>query len=111
MRDFQALIDHSDAHVQRLERYPMRPTRELFRHGARYRDGALTREPFQSEMRPGRQTIESLVLRGEVSGSPKLTGMCEPSYDHRDWLWTFLDVEGVEPTNNVSERALRPAII
>ncbi len=37
--------------------------------------------------------------------------MCEPLYDHRDWLWTFLDVEGVEPTNNVSERALRPAVI
>jgi hypothetical protein len=26
-------------------------------------------------------------------------------------LWTFLDVEGVEPTNNASERALRPAVI
>ena len=45
------------------------------------------------------------------SGNPKLIGMCEPLYDHRDWLWTFLDVEGVEPTNNVSERALRPAVI
>jgi hypothetical protein len=37
--------------------------------------------------------------------------MCEPLYDHRDWLWTFLEVEGVEPTNNASERALRPAVI
>jgi hypothetical protein len=26
-------------------------------------------------------------------------------------LWTFLDVEGVEPTNNASERALRPVVI
>lgn len=26
-------------------------------------------------------------------------------------LWTFLDVEGVEPTNNASERALRHAVI
>jgi transposase len=25
--------------------------------------------------------------------------------------WTFLEVEGVEPTNNVSERALRHAVI
>ncbi|MGE5193730.1 MAG: hypothetical protein ACM3U2_14640 [Deltaproteobacteria bacterium] len=37
--------------------------------------------------------------------------MCEPLYDHRDWLWTFRKVEGVEPTNNTSECALRRAVI
>jgi transposase len=26
-------------------------------------------------------------------------------------LWTFARVEGVEPTNNVAERALRPAVL
>jgi transposase len=62
-------------------------------------------------MRPIRQEINSLLLRGAFSGNPKLVGMCEQLYDHRDWLWTFLDTEGVEPTNNVSERALRPAVI
>jgi transposase len=32
----------------------------------------------------------------------------------RKWwsaLWTFARVEGVEPTNNVAERALRPAVL
>ena len=37
--------------------------------------------------------------------------MCRELHDHRDWLWTFLDREGVEPTNNASERALRHAVI
>ena len=37
--------------------------------------------------------------------------MCRELYTHRNWLWTFLDVEGVEPTNNVGERALRHAVI
>jgi len=32
-------------------------------------------------------------------------------YDHRQWLWTFLEHEAVEPTNNGSERALRHAVI
>ena len=32
-------------------------------------------------------------------------------YDHRDHLGTFLRVEGVEPTNNASERSLRHAVI
>lgn len=26
-------------------------------------------------------------------------------------LWTFLDVDGVEPTNSTVERALRPAVL
>jgi len=26
-------------------------------------------------------------------------------------LWTFARIEGVEPTNNVAERALRPAVL
>ena len=32
-------------------------------------------------------------------------------YGHREWLWTFVDTRGIEPTNNTAERALRPAVI
>ena len=110
-RDFQALIDHPDHQVKRLGYDLMRPTKELFRHWARCRDGTITRAEFLELMKPIRKTIDGLLLRGEFSGNKKLVGMCGPLYDHRNWLWTFLDVEGVEPTNNVSERALRPAVI
>jgi hypothetical protein len=37
--------------------------------------------------------------------------MCQELYKHRDWLWTFVDHEDVEPTNNTAERALRHAVI
>jgi len=110
-RDFQALVEHPDHQVKRLGHDLMRPTVELFRHWARCRDGTITRTGMLRLMRPIRQEIDSLLLRGAFSSNPKLIGMCEPLYDHRNWLWTFLDVEGVEPTNNVSERALRPAVI
>lgn len=110
-RDFQALVDHPDQQVKRLGRDLMRPTRELFRHWARYRDGTISRTGMLRLLRPIRQEIDGLLLRGAYSGNAKLIGMCAPLYDHRDWLWTFLDVERVEPTNNVSERALRPAVI
>jgi transposase len=110
-RDFQALIDHPDHQVKRLGRDLMRPTKELFRHWSRCRDGTITRIGFERLMQPIRTEIDGLLLRGVFSRNAKLVGMCEPLYDHRDWLWTFLDVEGVEPTNNASERALRPAVI
>jgi transposase len=110
-RDFQALIDHPDHQVKRLGRDLMRPTKELFRHWSRCRDGTITRRGFLRLMQPIREEIDSLLLRGAFSGNSRLVGMCNELYEHRDWLWTFLDVEGVEPTNNASERALRPAVI
>jgi transposase len=110
-RDFQALIDSGDAKERRLGHDLMRPTRKLFRHWARYRDGTLTRTGFQRLMTPIRAEIEALLLRGAFSGHSRLHGMCNELYDHRAWLWTFVEHQGVEPTNNASERALRHSVI
>jgi transposase len=110
-RDFQALIDSDDRQVQRLGRDLMRPTRALFHHWSRYRDGTITRAGLKRLMHSIRREVESLPLRGECSGNNRLSGMCRELYDHRDWLWTFVDVEGIEPTNNASERSLRHAVI
>lgn len=110
-RDFQALVDHPDPQVKRLGDDLMRPTRELFRLWSRCRDGKISREELDREMAPVRYRVESLLLRGRFSGNPRLIGMCKELYEHRGWLWTFLEFEGVEPTNNAGERALRHAVI
>jgi transposase len=110
-RDFQAIVDSGDGKAKRLGHDLMRPTRELFYHWGRYRDGTITRRALKCLLCPIRQEIDALLLRGAFSGHARLQGMCEPLYDHRDRLWTFLEVEGVEPTNNASERALRHAVI
>jgi transposase len=110
-RDFQALIDSDDPQVKRLGHDLMRPTRKLFAAWARYRDGTLTRAGMKRLMTPIRAKIEALLLRGAFSGNERLVGMCNELYDHRQWLWTFLDHENVEITNNASERALRHAVI
>jgi transposase len=110
-RDFQALIDHPDHQVKRLGHDLMRPTKELFFHWSRCRDGTITRRGFERLMQPIRNDIDALLLRGRFSGNRRLMGMCDELHTHRDWLWSFVDIPGVEPTNNASERALRPAVI
>ncbi len=110
-RDFQALIDHPDKQVKRLGHDLMRCTRELFRHWSRCRDGTITRAGMLRLIRPIRHELEGFLLRGMFSGNPEISGMCRELCNHRQWLWTFLDVEGVEITNNASERALRHAVI
>ena len=49
------------------------------------------------------------MLRG--SGNKKLSGFCDELLPRKEHLWTFLKVEGIEPTNNTAERTLRPAVI
>ncbi len=110
-RDFQALADSDDRVVKRLGHDLLRSTRELFRQWSRCRDGTIGRQGLKRNLEPIRQQVEGLLLRGYFSGHPQLFGMCRELYEHRSWLWTFLDHEEVEPTNNRSERALRHAVI
>jgi transposase len=110
-RDFQALADSDDGVVKRLGQDLLRQTRELFRQWSRCRDGTLHRAELQHVLAPVRREVEGLLLRGLFSGRGQVTGMCRELLDHRSWLWTFLDHPDVEPTNNVSERALRHAVI
>jgi transposase len=110
-RDFQALVDAGDGQAKRLGHDLLRPTRELFKHWANYRDGTISRAALQRRMAAVRRTVERLLLRGMKSGNRSLVGMCRELYEHRSWLWAFVRHEGVQPTNNASERALRHAVI
>lgn len=110
-RDFQGLIDGGDPQAKRLGYDLRRGAKELFVHWADYRAGTISRVAFVRRMAPVRREVERLLLRGAGSGNRSIAGMCRELYDHRDWLWAFVRVEGVEPTNNASERALRHAVI
>jgi transposase len=108
-RDFQAWIDDPCPTKQRLGRDLMRPTLELFALWKRVRDGTLTRATFARRMQPIRQEIDAFVLRGYCNSLT--AGVCTDLWERSDHLWTFVGVEGVQPTNNAAERALRHAVI
>ena len=110
-RDFQALIDRGDNQAKRLGYDLRRMTCKLFEHWGHYHEGKISRAAFVRRMAPVRREVERLLLRGVRSENRSLVGMCGELYEHRDWLWTFVRCEGVEPTNNAGERALRHAVI
>ena len=109
IRDFQALIDRPCGVSKRLGHDLQRPTRAMFALWQKVRDGTLKHAEFREQMKPIRTEIENLILRGACDG--KTRAVCRELWKHRARLWTFVDVEGVEPTNNAAERALRPAVI
>ena len=110
-RDFQAMIDGGDRRAKHLGWHLRHATCELFEHWADYRAGRITRAALVRRMGPVRRKVERLLLRGTQSGNDDVRGTCRELYEHRQWLWTFLRHEGVEPTNNAGERSLRHAVI
>jgi transposase len=108
-RDFQALIDGPCATGKRLGHDLMRPTNELFALWKKVRDGTISRRTFSRQMQPIRQQVDALLLRGYFN--PRTHGFCKELVEHGEHLWTFVDNESVEPTNNAAEQALRHAVI
>ena len=109
MRDFQNLIDTGPPAAKQLGRDLLKQTKRLFQQWHRHCDQFLTRTGLKRMLAPVRAAVERLLLlRGRHA---KTSGTCQELLQHRHWLWTFLDHEGVEPTHNASERALRPAVI
>jgi transposase len=108
-RDIQALIDDPCRTRKRLGHDLMRQTKQLFDLWKRVRDGTITRRTFVQRMQPIREEVEWLLLRGNYNALTR--GFCKELWEHRENLWTFTDIEGVEPTNNAAERGLRHAVI
>jgi hypothetical protein len=110
-RDFQRLLDSSDGQVRRMGQDLMREQRKLFEFWRQYKAGKLKWEAFQECVKPIRKEVRGLLLRGMYSGNAKLIGFCGELHDRSEHLWQFTQEEGIEPTNNTAERALRPAVI
>ena len=85
--------------------------RQMFQWWHRVREGTLAHQSFASYMWPVRQDVERLLEAGQTCGVPKTEGTCRELLKLRQALWTFVRHDGVEPTNNAAERAIRPGVL
>jgi len=109
-RDFEGFIDRNDAGAP-IGGALLRESRRMFRYWHRIRDGTLTRIAFQHRMKPVRSRILSLLHKASVCPASKTAGMAKEILKLKDALFTFVDHEGIEPTNNVSERKVRQGVM
>ena len=85
---------------------------KLFASWHRFRSGEVDRATLQREMVPIQAALRRLVESGrDELPWEKARGFCRDLLWVWPALWTFVDVAGVEPTNNAAERALRPAVL
>jgi len=77
----------------------------------RFRAGAFDRRELRRRLVPLQARLGRLLRRGQENLDGKAAGPCRELTKWWPALWTFAQVDGVEPTNNVAERALRPAVL
>lgn len=83
----------------------------MFRWWHRVRDGTMTSHAFKLRLARIRVRVEELLRAGEQCTGTRTAGMCREIRKEGAALWNFAYVEGAEPTNNASERAIRPAVL
>ena len=109
-RDFQAMIDRGGA-GEATGHALLRLSKRMFRWWHRLRDGTIDRHQFETIAARLRREVKAALESGQRCGCAKTAATCFEILKVEEGLWTFARVEGIEPTNNASERALRHAVI
>jgi transposase len=109
LRDFEAIRGRGGA-SEEIGEALLAKAHQMFTWWHRVCEGTLQRSTFQSYMSPLRREVERLLEAGSRCGVSPTEGMCHEILKRREALWTFVQVAGVEPTNNAAERSIRPGV-
>jgi transposase len=100
-----------DGPAQKLGQELLDYTALMFRYWQDVRVGKLDREKFRAWMAPLRVQVEECLGRAVAADLKEVSGACADILEHKDALWTFIEREDVEPTNNHAERELRAFVL
>jgi transposase len=109
-RDFRVLVDRGGTAAP-VGRWGLAEIERLFAWWHRFRVGECDRQELRRRLIPLQARMGRLLRRGQESPDRKAAALCRQLQKCWPALWTFARVEGVEPTNNGAERALRPAVL
>ena len=83
----------------------------VIREWYRFREGEITRLGLRYKLKPIRRRLERLLRRNIGNPIPAARKIAKDLREYGAALWTFAKVEGVEPTNNAAERAVRKGVL
>ncbi len=111
LRDFQKIEDSGGEDAKRIGEELGLFGGAMFVWLYKYRDGEIPKSKWIARAADFRRSIKKLLEEGAGLDHWRMPGICESILKVESALWTFVDTEGVEPTNNDAERAIRRAVI
>jgi transposase len=111
LREFRKIAAYN-RHQRPLGTRLLDITTRIFATWYRFRAAAIDRPTLQAELAPLQAELRLALAAGLDPPHAVVAGpLCGNLLDSWSALWTFAHVDGVEPTNNAAERALRPAVL
>jgi len=96
--------------VERFCRDALAAHARLFRLWHKFRGGQIDRRQLLLGSLPVQKRIFALAEQHLDSPHREVGNLARALFEHNERLFTFLEQEGVEPTNNSAERALRTGV-
>jgi transposase len=112
-RDFQAMVDRKNA-GSAIGKELLAMSGQMLGWWKRVRDGTLTKVRFAGRLhaqRDFRVRFRTVLKRGSMCDCAKTAGTCRELLRGEVSMFLFAFVDGVEPTNNAAERALRHGVL
>jgi transposase len=111
IREFRKIAAYNQ-HQRPLGTRLLDITTRIFAVWYRFRATVIDRSTLLVELAPLQVELRDALEAGLDPPHAVVAGaLCGNLLDSWPALWTFAHVEGVEPTNNAAERALRPAVL
>lgn len=110
VRDFTAISERS-GEAARIGLALLDEAHRLFHWWHRVRDGDLTRQRFHIYASSLQKRVRALLEQAQLQPDLKTARTCKKLLKVFPALWLFVDLEGVEPTNNRAERAVRHPVL
>ena len=107
-RDFTSWKD-LEGHEGKIGAACLECERQVMHLWHRFKRREISRGTLQAYLRPIQRKLHGFLRRGrrlEAIASP-----CKELLEFWPCLWVFIRVAGVEPTNNVGEQEIRPAVL
>jgi transposase len=109
-RDFQKCVDRG-GDAQPVGETGLAIVEAVFERWHLFRGGGLTRAQLAEQMGPLARALRELLRLGQDCADSKVARFCANVAALGAALWTFVAEDGVEPTNNAAERALRRGVL
>lgn len=107
-RDFRKWEDRG-GRGRRIGRDALDCENRVFELWSRHREGRLGKQPFVAGIARVRKRLRKILERG--TRLRRLKGPCSEFLKYEESLWTFARRRGVDPTNNLAERRIRPGVM
>jgi hypothetical protein len=111
-RDFQAFVERG-GDSQKIGEALLTSAHQIFTCWHLVQKNRLSRTQFQDEMKSVRTQVGELLRQGTTCTHAlrATAGTCRDILKREAALWTFVDVDGVEPTNNFAEQKIRSGVL